>query len=361
MMGDDDIELKIRKGSPSVKLTRDEFRERFRAQFFDPAFERVSTELDAVEAIAWEAYAASRKAPRTRAAGPAFADPSYQISEEWLATRAAIHTAQRHFEGQGAPRVLVIHGSARSEHTCPSEVAKSFRLVSEASDELRRAGCHVDLLDLSNLASEYGRRIYPCKGCVSTAMPLCHWPCSCYPNHALGQTLDWMNEIYPRWVAAHGIAIVTPVYWYQAPSPLKLMLDRLVCADGGNPDPTSTGGKEAGRAKALELAGWSYPRHLRGRVFSVIVHGDAAGAEMLRRNLHDTLADMALEPAGHHGDLDRYIGYLEPYATSHDALDRDVALIAEVRNAMRVLVQRIGQLRGGVAPVGEGIVDPRPK
>ena len=30
-----------------------------------------------------------------------------------------------------------------------------------------------------------------------------------------------MNEIYPRWVAAHGIMIVTPVNWYQAPTPLK--------------------------------------------------------------------------------------------------------------------------------------------
>ena len=36
-------------------------------------------------------------------------------------------------------------------------------------------------------------------------MALCHWPCSCYPNYSLGQTDDWMNEIYPLWVAAHGI------------------------------------------------------------------------------------------------------------------------------------------------------------
>jgi hypothetical protein len=35
----------------------------------------------------------------------------------------------------------------------------------------------VDLLDLSLVTSEYGRQIHPCKGCVSTAMPLCHWPC----------------------------------------------------------------------------------------------------------------------------------------------------------------------------------------
>ncbi|AZO41480.1 hypothetical protein EJ076_10325 [Mesorhizobium sp. M7D.F.Ca.US.005.01.1.1] len=24
-------------------------------------------------------------------------------------------------------------------------------------------------------------------GCFSTAAALCHWPCSCYPNHSLGQ------------------------------------------------------------------------------------------------------------------------------------------------------------------------------
>ena len=79
-----------------------------------------------------------------------------------------------------------------------------------------------------------------------------------------------MNEIYPRWVAAHGVMIITPVYWYQAPSVLKLMIDRLVCADGGNPDPTTTHGKNAEEAKALELqrmalSAASRRAHLLGR------------------------------------------------------------------------------------------------
>ena len=39
--------------------------------------------------------------------------------------------------------------------------------------------------------------------------------------------------------------IVCPVHWYQAPASLKLMIDRLVCADGGNADPTTTHGKNA--------------------------------------------------------------------------------------------------------------------
>ena len=77
------------------------------------------------------------------------------------------------------------------------------------------------MLDLSRLTAEYGRHIHPCKACVSTAMPLCHWPCSCYPNHSLDQVNDWMAEIYPMWAAAHGVMIVTPVHWYQAPTALS--------------------------------------------------------------------------------------------------------------------------------------------
>ena len=109
-------------------------------------------------------------------------------------------------------------------------------------------------------------------------MPLCHWPCSCYPNHSLNQANDWMAEIYERWVAAHAIVIVTPTHWYSTSSALKLMIDRLVCADGGNPDPTSTHGKKP-EAKALELKGWPYPKHLAGRVYGLVVHGDVAGIE----------------------------------------------------------------------------------
>ena len=218
------------------------------------------------------------------------------------------------------------------------------------------------MLDLSRLASEYGRNIHPCKACFSTAAALCHWPCSCYPNYSLGQTQDWMNDIYPMWVAAHGIMIVTPVNWYQATSPLKLMIDRLVCADGGNPDPTSTHGKDAKKAKELELAGWAYPRHLAGRLFSIVVHGDFAGPENLRRMLHDWLTYMDLAPAGPTGEVDRYIGYYKPYATSHDDLDADDALQEEVRNAARTLAEGVKAKRAGKLVVpGAELKHPRPK
>ncbi|HEX9483177.1 MAG TPA: NAD(P)H-dependent oxidoreductase [Gemmatimonadaceae bacterium] len=332
----------VRKGQPDVRITREEFAKRVRELFYDPAFESAQAQIDAVVEAAWSGYAAYRKSPRTRLAGEGFADPTHKLPIEWLEARDRILDAQRsHDDPTATRRILLVSGAARSDQTCPGEMSKTYRFAEMARSVFDQENMYCDFLDLSVLTSEYGRRILPCKGCVSTAMPLCHWPCSCYPNHAMGQVNDWMNELYPRWVAAHGVMIVTPVYWYQAPSVLKLMMDRLVCADGGNPDPTSTHGKKPDEAKALEMKGWSYPRHLAGRVFAVFVHGDAAGAEVLRRSLCDWLSDMRLVQAGSEGAVDRYVGYLESYAGSHDALDRDVAVQDELRAVARSLVEAV--------------------
>ncbi|HEX5048273.1 MAG TPA: flavodoxin family protein [Gammaproteobacteria bacterium] len=349
---------------PSVELGRDEFERRFRQRHVDPSFEPIEAELDAVIDAAWRGYSEHRKSPRTRKAGAEFADPDYDLSIDWLAARAAIQEAARaHADARSPSRVLVINGSARTEHSCPGETSKSFRLAKLAQESIgTQPGFEVDFLDLSRLVSEYGRVIYPCKSCVSTAQPLCHWPCSCYPNHSLGQAQDWMNEIYPRWVAAHGVLIVTPVNWYHVPSVLKLMIDRLVCADGGNPDPTSTRGKDAARAKQIELDGWSYPKHLAGRAFAVIVHGDVSGADAVKTALCDWLEWMKLVPAGAAGTIERYIGYYEPYATSHDALDRDEAVQQEARNAALSLVATVRAIRSGQRPDPDtGLEPPRKK
>ena len=241
-------------------------------------------------------------------------------------------------------------------------MSKSFRLLEIARGILVQAEIQPDVLDLSLLTSEYGRNIHPCKGCVSTAMPLCHWPCSCYPNHTLDQANDWMSEIYERWTAAHAVIIITPVYWYQSPSPLKLMIDRLVCGDGGNPDPTSTSGKTASKAKALEMAGWDYPKHLAGRAYGLIVHGDVAGIEGLRRSLSDWLDWMGFIDAGAQARLDRFIGYYEPYANSHEALDQDQAMKEETRNVARAVAKAVIELQSGrLAAVQPNLSHPRPK
>ena len=355
--------IELRKGQAPPRLVRSEFSKRFRATFIDPAFRVEDESIARLEEIAWLAYTDGRKAPFTQKAGPGYVDPEYELSIEWMDTKRRLDDAQQRWSDPTTPsRVLLICGSARNDGTCPGEISKSFRLVEIVHETLDQANIQSDVLDLSLLTSEYGRNIHPCKGCVSTAMPLCHWPCSCYPNHSLNQTNDWMAEIYERWTAAHAVIIVSPVYWYQSPSPLKLMIDRLVCADGGNPDPTLTSGKNASRAKEIEMAGWDYPQHLAGRAYGVIVHGDVAGIEGSRRALSDWLDWMGFIDAGVQARLDRYIGYYEPYATSHDALDRDEPMQEEARNVARAVVKAVVELRAGRLQAVQPVLSrPRPK
>ncbi|WLI90118.1 flavodoxin family protein [Massilia sp. R2A-15] len=353
----------VRKGQAPDKLGRDEFHLVFKRSFMDPAFDQVGAELASVEEVAWNNYQESHKAPITEKAGPGFADPGYDLSVEWKATRDRLLAAEKLQKDPATKsRVLLIIGSARNDGTCPGEVSKTWRMTGWAREVLEAQGMEVDLLDLSLITSDYDRHIHPCKGCVSTAMPLCHWPCSCYPNHSLHQTSDWMNEIYEKWVAAHGVIIMTPVYWYQTPAVLKLMIDRLVCADGGNPDPTTTHGKKVEEAKALELAGWDYPKHLQDRAYGLVVHGDVAGIESTRRGLSDWLDWMGLIDAGSFARLDRYVGYYESYAESHEALDRDTDFQEEVRNVARAVGTAVKALRAGhLSAPDRRLQAPRPK
>ena len=355
--------IEVRKGMPDVQLTKAEFEKRFRDRFFDPAFAAKEDALQSIIDIAWNGYDIYRKNPVQRVGGSEFSKSDAKLPVEWLDTRDAIKAAEtRQKDPKSKSRILLINGSMRSDQSCPGEMSKSWRLLKLAEEEVLAAGFEVETLDLSLLTSQYGRVIHPCKGCVSTAQPLCHWPCSCYPNFAMGQTSDWMNDIYPMWAAAHGVMIVTPVNWYQAPAGLKAMIDRLVCADGGNPDPTTTGGKNPRLAKELELKGWDYPRHLAGRAFAVVVHGDAAGVENLRRILTDWLEDIGLISAGHKSHVGSYIGYLGTYAENHADLDDDEGMQADTRTAAKALINAVTMLRAGkLVPPDAGLHEARPK
>ena len=61
-------------------------------------------------------------------------------------------------------------------------------------------------------------------------------------------------------------------------------------------------------------------------------------------------------------EIDRYIGYWEPHATNHAALDLDTDILEEVRNAARMLTQAVMAMRSKtmIAP-GAGLTDPRQK
>ena len=87
-----------------------------------------------------------------------------------------------------------------------------------------------------------------------------------------------------------------------------------------------------------------------------------SSAASWRRSLVDWLTDMSLISAGGRAEADGYIGYMEPYATSHQALDEDKAFQAEVLNVARALGNAVKLHRAGkYENTGERLVDPRPK
>src|SRR3569623_2662611 len=105
---------------PSPRLGESEFKSRYRAQFFDPAFSSAAEAIDSLAEIAWQAYKDERKSPITRKAGEGYHDPDYDLSVDWIAAHDAVGAAQRRYEDKSAPaRILLINGSSRSEHTCP--------------------------------------------------------------------------------------------------------------------------------------------------------------------------------------------------------------------------------------------------
>ena len=85
----------VRKGQHDVKLSREEFERRLRERFYDPAFASEGDAIERVVEVAWHSYDEYRESPRTRKAGPEFADPDFNLPIEWLESRERILQAQR--------------------------------------------------------------------------------------------------------------------------------------------------------------------------------------------------------------------------------------------------------------------------
>jgi hypothetical protein len=178
-------------------------------------------------------------------------------------------------------RVLILSGSNRRQYNCPGVDSKGRALMLRMADRLP-PDWEIDYEDLGNV---FGRaRIQSCNACVSTSMALCVWPCNCYEKENKDEPdLMWNLDLYARLDLADAWAVVGPVNWYAPTSNLKLMFDRLVCMNGGNPREELIDHKNPEKAIRLEhseeWAGLSV-NHLEGRTAGFFCYGDGGGDEL---------------------------------------------------------------------------------
>ena len=187
---------------------------------------------------------------------------------------------------QRSLRVLIISGSDRRQYNCPGVDSKSRTLMLKMAEMLPQ-DWEIDYEDLGNV---YARaRIQSCNACVSTSMTLCVWPCNCYEKDSSKEPdLMWDLDLYARLDIADAWAIIGPVNWYSCSSNLKLMFDRLVCMNGGNPNEKTIDHKDPEKAMALEhTQQWKEMslNHLEGRTAAFFCYGDEGGDEMDENNV----------------------------------------------------------------------------
>jgi len=178
-------------------------------------------------------------------------------------------------------RVLIIAGSDRRQYNCPGVDGKARTLALRMLETLPQ-DWELDIEDLGNV---FGRaRIQSCNACVSTSMALCVWPCNCYePGNKDEPDLMWDLDLYARLDLADAWAIIGPVNWYGPSSNLKLLFDRLVCMNGGNPREELIEHKNPELAMKLEHSDqWPalHRNHLDGRTAAFFCYGDGGGDEI---------------------------------------------------------------------------------
>lgn len=178
-------------------------------------------------------------------------------------------------------RVLIIAGSQRRLNSCPGLDSKARAFMHRMIGHLPM-GWQVDHEDIGN---EHGKpKIQPCNACVSSSMALCVWPCNCYGPHSTTQPdLLWDLRLYERLARADAWAFIGPINWYGPTTNFKLMFDRLVCMNGGNPRPDLIEKKSTVLAQQLERsASWAglSKNHLEGRTAAFFCYGDQGAADL---------------------------------------------------------------------------------
>lgn len=208
-------------------------------------------------------------------------------------------------------RILIISGSGRRQYNCPGVDGKARTLMMKMAEMLPQQW-EIDYEDLGNV---YGRsKIQSCNACVSTSMALCVWPCNCYKKGSwIEKDLMWEMDMYARLDMADAWAIIGPINWYGPTSNLKLMFDRMVCMNGGNPDENTIDHKDPEKAMSLEHSElWEKMsiNHLEGRTAGFFCYGDKGGDEMDENNVPKILKHKVY----FNGDAEPFMDERDAYA-----------------------------------------------
>ncbi len=159
---------------------------------------------------------------------------------------------------------------------------KFKRLIEPPEKEMNRAYGRVVSFEPDGEEAVYDISITPSHEFVAELVPLHN--CNCYEKDSrLEPDLMWDLDMYARLDLADAWAIIAPVNWYAPTSNLKLMFDRLVCANGGNPREDLIEHKNAELAMKLEHSPeWEKlsQNHLEGRTAAFFCYGDGGGDEL---------------------------------------------------------------------------------
>lgn len=184
------------------------------------------------------------------------------------------------FEATAKPKIVIFQGSPRSGDSCSGMDSKSSKIVKYAVENWS------DFFDFQVVDLAVGDvTIRPCKGCISTSNGFhCHWKCTCYGKGMETPDLIYEKGVYDLLEECDAFLVVSPVNWYSVSTEVKALFDRLVCANltltkeeaekimgkGNIKNAQITGEAEiSGEFKGL------LKNHLKGKVASFYIHGDA--------------------------------------------------------------------------------------
>ncbi len=221
-------------------------------------------------------------------------------------------------------KIWIINTSPRSLNDCAQEKSKSER-IAEYMAKTARKEAEVYLTNLYALPN-----IGPCKGCVSTVLSLCHYPCDCYPD--VDYPNDPMRDLYRIGEKADAIIFVTPVHWWSISTDLSAFLGRLNCVDTGRKGATN---KDKNYEIKLMNSGKKFDvKHWAGKVAGIYTIGESTtgAAEPLTMTLN--WMGIWVPP---HCIVEQTIGNEVQYHFHHKSLDKNKC----AWDAARILVENV--------------------